>query len=66
MRSPLPALLTALTLGLGAIPVTSGGEHAIPDEATLRAMTARFAPVDLGADLSKLRDTISLSAIFSF
>ena len=52
MRSPLPALVAVLTLGLGAIPVASGGEHAIPDEATLRAMTARFAPVELGADLS--------------
>ncbi len=52
MRSPLPALVAVLTLGLGAIPVASGDEHAIPDEATLRAMTARFAPVDLGADLS--------------
>ena len=52
MRFPLPALLTALALALGVSPVTSVGEHVFPDEAALRVMNARFAPVDLGADLS--------------
>ena len=52
MRFRLLALLTALALDPGVTPVTSAGEHPVPDEATLRAMNARFAPVDLGADLS--------------
>ena len=42
---------------LSASPCPSAaGEHAIPDEAALRAVTARFAPVDLGADISRLPD----------
>jgi len=31
-----------------------GGQTALPDEARLRAMAARFAPVDLGADIGPL------------
>jgi hypothetical protein len=33
---------------------TAGQEPALPDEAALTAMAARFAPVDLGADVSGL------------
>ncbi|MCG6920220.1 MAG: hypothetical protein LJF15_03915 [Acidobacteria bacterium] len=50
----VPATLILLTLGLLPGPVAMAVEHAPPDEARLRAMTARFAPVDLGADLSGL------------
>ena len=56
MRTPrsLPATLILLTLGLLPGPVAMAGENAPPDETRLRAMTARFAPVDLGADISGL------------
>jgi hypothetical protein len=54
MRSPLSPLAMSLILVVALVPAASGGEHPVPDEATLRAMTARFAPVDLGADLSGL------------
>jgi hypothetical protein len=56
MRTPrsLPTTLILLTLGLLPGPVAMAGENAPPDEARLRAMTARFAPVDLGADISGL------------
>jgi len=47
---PLLALLTALVLG--CVLPAAAGDHAIPDEADLRAATARFQPVDLGADIS--------------
>jgi hypothetical protein len=46
--------LAALTLGLAPGAAAAAGEHPVPDEARLRAMTARFAPVDLGADISGL------------
>ena len=37
MRFPVPALLTALALAPGVSPVTFGGEHVLPDEASLRS-----------------------------
>jgi hypothetical protein len=46
-----PALLFLLALTAPAAP---GADTPLPDEARLRAMTARFAPVDIGADLSTL------------
>ncbi len=54
MPSPRSLLALVSALALGAVPPVVAGEHAIPDEAALRAATARFAPVDLGADLSAL------------
>ena len=54
MRSPLSVLVASFVLVVAFAPVAPGGEPSVPDEATLRAMTARFAPVDLGADLSGL------------
>jgi Peptidase family M49 len=53
-RAPL-ALLGFLLLSAGLAPHPGAGEEAaVPDEPALRAMTARFAPVDLGADVSGL------------
>jgi hypothetical protein len=51
-RALPPTLLAALVLG-GVTPGATG-EPAVPDETELRAATARFAPVDLGADVSAL------------
>jgi len=45
----LPALLSAVAL---VAPTLRAAD--VPDEARLRAMTARFAPVDIGADVSAL------------
>jgi len=45
----LPALLFLFVL-----PAARGAEAPVPDEARLRAMTARFVPVDIGADVSGL------------
>ena len=45
----LPALLFLL-----ALPAARGAEAPAPDEARLRAMTARFVPVDIAADVSGL------------
>ena len=53
MRSLFLALPTVLILAVTPVP-SAAGERPVPDEATLRAMTARFAPVDLGADISGL------------
>ncbi|HXK12815.1 MAG TPA: hypothetical protein VMT70_24490 [Vicinamibacteria bacterium] len=47
---PLPALLALLALAPPALPA----DPSVPDEARLRAMTARYAPVPIGADLSGL------------
>ncbi|MCM2257689.1 MAG: hypothetical protein NDJ94_18805 [Vicinamibacteria bacterium] len=47
----LPALLLPLFL---LAPAAAGTDSGVPDEARLRAMTARFAPVDIGADVSAL------------
>jgi len=47
----LPALLLPLLL---AAPAAPGAEVAVPDEARLRSMTARFVPVDVGADVGAL------------
>jgi hypothetical protein len=47
----LPALLFLLALVPPAVP---GADAPVPDEARLRAMTARFVPVDIGADLTGL------------
>jgi len=38
-------------------PVARGADAPVPDEARLRAMTARFAPVDIGADVSALPES---------
>ena len=54
MPSPRSLLAVLATLALAFVPPAAAGEHAIPDEAGLRAATARFAPVDLGADISTL------------
>jgi hypothetical protein len=48
----LPGLLLLL-LAVPAVP----GDAPVPDEARLRAMTARFAPVDIGADIGVLPET---------
>jgi hypothetical protein len=51
-RSPLVLLGFVLLVPLLAPSGSAGGEPAVPDETALRAMAARFAPVDLGADVS--------------
>lgn len=51
---PLPALLFLLAL---ATPLARGADVPVPDEARLRAMTARFAPVNIGADVSGLPES---------
>ena len=50
----LPALLFLLAL---AAPGARGADAPPPDEARLRAMTARFVPVDIGADVSTLPES---------
>ena len=59
-RSFVPALarrsgraLVAAALAV-AWPAAAGSPASVPDEARLRAMTARFAPVDIGADVAAL------------
>jgi hypothetical protein len=48
-------VLTAAALWLGvAGRLASPQEASVPDAARLQAMTARFAPVDIGADVSRL------------
>lgn len=47
----LPGLLLPLVL---LAPAAAGSDPGVPDEARLRAMTERFAPVEIGADLSAL------------
>jgi hypothetical protein len=51
----LPASLLPLLLALA--PAAGGGDAAVPDEAQLRAMTARFVPVDIGVDASALPES---------
>jgi hypothetical protein len=51
-KSVLPLLVAALLCG-GAV-VFGTSDQSWPDAATLQAMTARFAPVDIGADISTL------------
>jgi hypothetical protein len=51
-RLPLLLLLLALPL-----PVARGADAPVPDEARLRAMTARFTPIDIGADVSALPES---------
>jgi hypothetical protein len=50
------AAVLAVTLVVGSVVFVSADAPA-PDEATLRRMTARFAPVDIGTDVSKLSAT---------
>jgi hypothetical protein len=50
----LPALLFLLAL---PAPVARGADAPVPDEARLRAMTARFVPVEIGADVSALPES---------
>jgi hypothetical protein len=52
----LPALALPLLLALAA-PAVPGAEAPVPDEARLRAMTARFVPVDIGADVNALPES---------
>jgi hypothetical protein len=47
-------LLFLLAAGIAATPLPAAD---VPDEARLSAMTARFAPVDIGADVSSLPQT---------
>jgi hypothetical protein len=57
MRSSHPLLLVTLVvlaLGLPSRSATTAGNDAAPDEPRLRAMAARFAPVELRADISGL------------
>jgi hypothetical protein len=54
MRGRLPALVLPLLLALAAAPAPGAD---VPDEARLRAMTARFVPVDLGADVGALPES---------
>src|SRR5262249_7222528 len=49
-------VLVAFLLGLIAGRATAG-EAALPDEKTLLAMSARFAPADIGADLKALPES---------
>jgi hypothetical protein len=50
-----PGLIASVMLAVGGV-VVSGGQSGqeMPDLARLQAMTARFAPVDIGADISAL------------
>src|SRR4030042_43872 len=49
-------LFPGLLLLLLAVPAAPA-DAPLPDEARLRAMTARFAPVEIGADVSALPET---------
>jgi hypothetical protein len=51
-------LLFLLAAGIAATPLPAAD---LPDEARLRAMTARFAPVDIGADVSSLPESERLA-----
>lgn len=53
MKRTLLSLLTAVSLA-GAAQAAESAAPALPNAAQLQRMTARFAPVDLKADLSKL------------
>jgi hypothetical protein len=57
----LPVLLSLL-LALASTPLR-GADAPVPDEAQLRAMTARFAPVDIGADLTGLPESERLALV---
>src|SRR4051812_46692267 len=50
-RPPLVATTAALVLGLGA---TAARAEPVPDLAALKKVSARLAPVELSADVSKL------------
>jgi len=52
MRTVMPLLAASVALGLGA----RADDSNMPNAAQLKSMAARFAPVDLGADLSALPD----------
>jgi hypothetical protein len=54
MKRSLPLLAALLSLVL--IPVSRAAELIAPDQARLEALQARFAPVDVGADTSKLSE----------
>lgn len=55
MRTPFITLgLAALTLAASGARVPAEQHEMMPDLARLKTMTARFAPVELGADLSRL------------
>jgi hypothetical protein len=56
MRRFTPLLPLALVLAPSTLPAAD-----VPDEARLRAMTARFAPVDIGADVSSLPESERLA-----
>jgi Peptidase family M49 len=44
-------------VSMAAMALLTAQETALPDAAQLQQMTARFAPTDIGADLTKLSDT---------
>jgi Peptidase family M49 len=52
--APLAAVTVGLALALGSILVAAPDSPAMPDAAMLKKMIARFAPVDIGADVSAL------------
>src|SRR5262245_16164705 len=52
-RTALFSILSASAL-VGSAGALGASDTAVPDLATLTRMTARFAPVDIGADVSKL------------
>jgi len=54
-RSPLPAGLLALLAICGA--AAARDVPSVPDEVQLLAMTARFAPADIGANVKKLPES---------
>jgi hypothetical protein len=53
----LPFLVLSLLAFLAALVRGADAPRPAPDAARLRAMTARFAPVDIGADLSSLPES---------
>ena len=48
------SFLGALALIMGTVVLLSSQEASMPDLARLQAMTARFAPVEISADISRL------------
>ena len=50
----LTCLLAVLAVAPAALPAAATATNAFPDEAQLRKMTARFAPVDIALDLASL------------
>jgi hypothetical protein len=51
-----PKLFTAFFLALCCVSLMALQDSSVPDTHTLQAMAVRFAPTEIGADLSKLSD----------